>query len=161
MVEAQHIAQRTRYDIEMMQEIGFCSELRTIPRVIPAVNPVRTLIDYFPKDSTSFVRVTYPAVLFMADTRAKKSLIDNGFRLPSAFDNRPLNFEDFNHRINQVIYVSATPGATARARALGVRLSRQAIRWSRLDPIIEARSTTCWARFTRSPARRSAYWLPP
>lgn len=146
LVEAQRIAQRTRYDIEMMQEIGFCSGIENYSRVISGREPGSapfTLIDYFPKDFLLIVdesHVTLPQVraMYHGDYARKKSLIDNGFRLPSAFDNRPLNFEEFNDRINQVIYVSATPGDYERERS--GQIVEQVIRpTGLLDTIIEVR----------------------
>lgn len=146
LVEAQRIAQRTRYDIEMMQEIGFCSGIENYSRVISGREPGSapfTLIDYFPKDFLLIVdesHVTLPQVraMYHGDYARKKSLIDNGFRLPSAFDNRPLNFEEFNDRINQAIYVSATPGDYERERS--GQIVEQVIRpTGLLDPIIEVR----------------------
>lgn len=146
LVEAQRIAQRTRYDIEMMQEIGFCSGIENYSRVISGREPGSapfTLIDYFPKDFLLIVdesHVTLPQAraMYHGDYARKKSLIDNGFRLPSAFDNRPLNFEEFNDRINQVIYVSATPGDYERERS--GQIVEQVIRpTGLLDPIIEVR----------------------
>ncbi len=146
LVEAQRIAQRTRYDIEMMQEIGFCSGIENYSRAISGREPGSapfTLIDYFPKDFLLIVdesHVTLPQVraMYHGDYARKKSLIDNGFRLPSAFDNRPLNFEEFNDRINQVIYVSATPGDYERERS--GQIVEQVIRpTGLLDPIIEVR----------------------
>lgn len=146
LVEAQRIAQRTRYDIEMMQEIGFCSGIENYSRVIsgrvPGSAPF-TLIDYFPKDFLLIVdesHVTLPQVraMYHGDYARKKSLIDNGFRLPSALDNRPLNFKEFNDRIHQVIYVSATPGDYERERS--GQIVEQVIRpTGLLDPVIEVR----------------------
>ena len=146
LVEAQRIAQRTRYDIEMMQEIGFCSGIENYSRVISgraAGSAPFTLLDYFPKDFLLIVdesHVTLPQVraMYHGDYARKKSLIDNGFRLPSALGNRPLNFEEFNHRINQVIYVSATPGDYVRERS--GQIVEQVIRpTGLLDPIVEVR----------------------
>nr|WP_300128280.1 excinuclease ABC subunit UvrB [uncultured Butyricicoccus sp.] len=146
LVEAQRIAQRTRYDIEMMQEIGFCSGIENYSRVISGRAPGSapfTLIDYFPKDFLLIVdesHVTLPQVraMYHGDYARKKSLIDNGFRLPSALDNRPLNFEEFNDRIHQVIYVSATPGDYERERS--GQIVEQVIRpTGLLDPVIEVR----------------------
>lgn len=146
LVEAQRIAQRTRYDIEMMQEIGFCSGIENYSRVISGREPGSapfTLIDYFPKDfllivDESHVMLPQVRAMYHGDYARKKSLIDNGFRLPSAFDNRPLNFEEFNDRINQVIYVSATPGDYERERS--GQIVEQVIRpTGLLDPIIEVR----------------------
>ncbi len=118
LLEAQRIRHRTQYDIEMMREIGFCSGIENYSRTISGRKPGSapfTLIDYFPKDFLLIVdesHVTLPQVrgMFAGDHARKKSLIDYGFRLPSAFDNRPLNFDEFEDRINQVVYVSATPG---------------------------------------------------
>ena len=146
LVEAQRIAQRTRYDIEMMQEIGFCSGIENYSRVISGRAPGSapfTLMDYFPKDFLLIVdesHVTLPQVraMYHGDYARKKSLIDNGFRLPSALDNRPLNFEEFNDRIHQVIYVSATPGDYERERS--GQIVEQVIRpTGLLDPLIEVR----------------------
>lgn len=146
LVEAQRIAQRTRYDIEMMQEIGFCSGIENYSRVISGRAPGSapfTLMDYFPKDFLLIVdesHVTLPQVraMYHGDYARKKSLIENGFRLPSALDNRPLNFEEFNDRIHQVIYVSATPGDYERERS--GQIVEQVIRpTGLLDPLIEVR----------------------
>ncbi len=145
-VEAQRIAQRTRYDIEMMQEIGFCSGIENYSRVISGREPGSapcTLIDYFPKDFLLIIdesHVTLPQVraMYHGDFARKTSLIENGFRLPSALDNRPLNFEEFNDRINQVIYVSATPGEYEKERS--GQIVEQVIRpTGLLDPIIDVR----------------------
>ena len=146
LVEAQRIAQRTRYDIEMMQELGFCSGIENYSRVISGRAPGSapyTLLDYFPKDFLLIVdesHVTLPQVraMFHGDLARKNSLIDNGFRLPSARDNRPLNFEEFNERIHQVIYVSATPGDYERERS--GQIVEQVIRpTGLLDPRIDVR----------------------
>ena len=146
LVEAQRIAQRTRYDIEMMQEIGFCSGIENYSRVISGREPGSapcTLLDYFPKDFLLIVdesHVTLPQVraMYHGDFARKTSLIENGFRLPSALDNRPLNFEEFNARINQVIYVSATPGDYEKERS--GQIVEQVIRpTGLLDPLIDVR----------------------
>ena len=118
LIEAQRIHERTMYDCEMLSEIGFCSGIENYSRVISGREPGSapyTLLDYFPKDFLLVVdesHVTLPQVrgMYAGDHARKQSLIDYGFRLPSAFDNRPLNFEEFENKINQVIYVSATPG---------------------------------------------------
>ena len=125
LIEAQRIRQRTEYDIEMMQEIGYCSGIENYSRLIAnrkPGSPPMTLLDYFPKDFLLFVdesHVTLPQVhaMYNGDRARKTSLIDFGFRLPSAYDNRPLKFEEFEKRIYQRIYVSATPGAYERERA--------------------------------------------
>ena len=118
LLEAQRIEERTKYDIEMLREVGFCSGVENYSRILsgrePGSSPY-TLLDYFPKDYILFVdesHVTLPQVRGMSggDYARKKNLVEYGFRLPSAFDNRPLFFEEFEERIGQVIFVSATPG---------------------------------------------------
>ncbi|MGN0452839.1 MAG: excinuclease ABC subunit UvrB [Ruminococcus sp.] len=118
LLEAQRIEQRTRYDIEMLREIGFCSGIENYSRVLsgrPAGSMPTTLLDYFPEDFLLFVdesHVSLPQVrgMFAGDRARKEILVDYGFRLPSAFDNRPLNFDEFYGHINQALFVSATPG---------------------------------------------------
>ena len=125
LIEAQRIRQRTDYDIEMMQELGYCSGIENYSRVISnraPGSPPMTLLDYFPKDFLLFVdesHVTLPQVraMYRGDHARKQSLVDYGFRLPSAYDNRPLKFDEFTDRIHQRIYVSATPGPYERERA--------------------------------------------
>ena len=125
LVEAQRIRQRTDYDIEMMQELGYCSGIENYSRVISnrePGSPPMTLLDYFPKDFLLFVdesHVTLPQVraMYRGDRARKESLVNYGFRLPSAFDNRPLQFDEFTQRIHQRVYVSATPGQYERERA--------------------------------------------
>ncbi len=145
-VEAQRIEQRTRYDMEMMEEIGFCSGIENYSRVLSGRKPGSapyTLVDYFPKDFLMIIdesHVTIPQVraMYAGDQARKKSLIDNGFRLPSALDNRPLNFEEFQERIHQVIYVSATPSDFEKSRSS--QIVEQLIRpTGLLDPIISVR----------------------
>ena len=118
LVEAQRIEQRTNYDMEMLQEIGFCKGIENYSRVLAgrkAGSAPNTLLDYFPDDYLMFVdesHVMLPQVrsMYAGDRARKSNLIDYGFRLPSAFDNRPLNFDEFYERINQAVFVSATPG---------------------------------------------------
>ena len=118
LVEAQRIHQRTSYDIEMLQEIGFCQGIENYSRIIsgrPAGSAPYTLMDYFPDDFLLIVdesHVTIPQVrgMYNGDRARKNSLVEYGFRLPSAYDNRPLNFDEFEQRINQAVFVSATPG---------------------------------------------------
>ena len=145
-VEAQRIEQRTRYDMEMMEEIGFCSGIENYSRVLSGRKPGSapyTLMNYFPKDFLMIIdesHVTIPQVraMYAGDQARKKSLIDNGFRLPSALDNRPLNFEEFQERIHQVIYVSATPSDFEKSRSS--QIVEQLIRpTGLLDPIISVR----------------------
>ncbi len=125
LIEAQRIRQRTDYDIEMMQELGYCSGIENYSRVISnraPGSPPMTLLDSFPKDFLLFVdesHVTLPQVraMYRGDRARKESLVEFGFRLPSAFDNRPLKFDEFIQRIHQRVYVSATPGEYERERA--------------------------------------------
>lgn len=146
LLEAQRIEQRTSYDIEMMREIGFCQGIENYSRHISGRAPGSapyTLLDYFPDDFLLVVdesHVTIPQVraMYNGDRARKESLVNFGFRLPSAFDNRPLNFQEFNERLNQVIYVSATPAEYERERA--VQIAEQVIRpTGLLDPEIEVR----------------------
>ena len=143
LIEAQRIAQRTRYDIEMLREIGFCSGIENYSRVLsrrPPGSVPYTLLDHFPKDFLLIVdesHVTLPQVRAMqaGDHARKKTLIDYGFRLPSAYDNRPLSFAEFNEHIGQAIYVSATPGPLEKERS--GRIVEQVIRpTSLLDPLV-------------------------
>ena len=145
-IEAQRIRQRTLYDIEMMQEIGYCSGIENYSRVIegrPVGSPPHTLMDYFPDDFLMFIdesHVTLPQVhaMFNGDHARKTTLVEYGFRLPCAFDNRPLKFEEFEKRINQVIYVSATPGKYEQERS--GQIAEQVIRpTGLLDPEVEVR----------------------
>ena len=122
LVEEQRLKQRVLYDIEMMQELGYCSGIENYSRVIegrPVGSPPHTLLDYFPKDFLLFIdesHVTLPQVraMYNGDHARKTALVDYGFRLPCAYDNRPLKFEEFEQRLNQVVYVSATPGEYER-----------------------------------------------
>ena len=143
LLEAQRIAQRTHYDMEMLQEIGFCSGIENYSRILsgrpPGSTPM-TLLDHFPKDFLLFVdesHVTIPQVggMYAGDRARKTTLVDYGFRLPSAFDNRPLNFDEFYSHINQAVYVSATPGKFEREKS--GRVVEQVIRPTGLvDPEI-------------------------
>ena len=146
LIEAQRIKQRTMYDVEMMQELGYCSGIENYSRVIegrPVGSPPHTLLDYFPKDFVLFIdesHVTLPQVraMYNGDRARKTTLVDYGFRLPCAFDNRPLKFEEFEKRVNQVVYVSATPGEYERTRS--GQIVEQVIRpTGLLDPRIEVR----------------------
>jgi len=144
LLEAQRLEQRTRYDIELLREIGFCSGIENYSRHLDgrsAGEPPATLLNYFPKDFVVFIdesHVTVPQVggMFRGDRSRKETLVDFGFRLPSAVDNRPLQFEEFDKLIHQVIYVSATPGNFELERA-GGRVSEQVIRPTGLvDPVV-------------------------
>ncbi|HRU96989.1 MAG TPA: excinuclease ABC subunit UvrB [Ruminococcus sp.] len=124
LIEAQRIKERTQYDMEMIREVGYCSGVENYSRVLagrPAGSTPLTLLDHFPHDFLLFVdesHVTLPQVraMYAGDRARKTTLVDYGFRLPSAMDNRPLNFDEFNEHINQAIYVSATPGTIEREK---------------------------------------------
>ncbi len=146
LIEAQRIEERTRYDLEMLREIGFCSGIENYSRVMAGREPGSTpytLLDFFPDDFLLFVdesHVTLPQVRGMSggDRARKTNLIDYGFRLPSAFDNRPLQFEEFEARLNQTVYVSATPGDYEQEHAQ--QQVEQLIRpTGLLDPEVEVR----------------------
>lgn len=146
LIEAQRIEQRVNYDMEMLQEIGFCPGIENYSRVLsgrPAGSTPFTLLDFFPKDFLLFVdesHVTIPQVRGMpgGDRARKKNLVDYGFRLPSAYDNRPLFFHEFEEKLHQVIYVSATPAEYERRNA--EQIAEQLIRpTGLLDPEIEVR----------------------
>ena len=146
LLEAQRLEQRTNYDLEMMQEMGYCSGIENYSRHLTgrkAGDAPYTLLDYFPEDFLIVIdesHVTLPQVhaMYAGDRSRKVSLVENGFRLPSAFDNRPLTFEEFSARINQIIYVSATPGKYEQEQAQ--QTAQQIIRpTGLLDPEIEVR----------------------
>ncbi|MFO3666685.1 excinuclease ABC subunit UvrB [Anaerococcus kampingiae] len=149
LLEAQRIEQRTRYDIEMLKEIGFCSGIENYSAHLsqrPRGSRPYTLIDYFPKDFVLMVdesHVSIPQVggMYAGDRSRKQNLVDYGFRLPSALDNRPLKFEEFEKLINQTIYVSATPGPYEMEKT-GGKIVEQIIRpTGLLDPLVEIRPT--------------------
>jgi len=146
LVEAQRILQRTRYDIEMMREVGFCNGIENYSRHIsgrPAGSAPFTLMDYFPDDyllvaDEAHVSIPQVRAMYAGDRSRKENLVDFGFRLPSAFDNRPLCFEEFEERINQVVFVSATPAEYERTHS--AQIVEQVIRPTGLiDPEIEVR----------------------
>lgn len=148
LIEAQRIEQRTHYDMEMLREVGYCSGVENYSRVLsgrPAGSTPQTLLDHFPEDFLLIVdesHVTLPQVraMYAGDRARKTTLVDYGFRLPSAFDNRPLNFDEFNAHINQAIYVSATPGKIEREKT--DIIVEQVIRPTGLvDPEITVKST--------------------
>lgn len=149
LIEAQRIEERTRYDLEMMQEIGYCSGVENYSRILagraPGSTPM-TLLDYFPKDFLMFIdesHVTLPQIRAMSggDRKRKENLVNYGFRLPSAFDNRPLFFDEFEKKVNQIIYVSATPSEYERTRSK--QIVEQLIRPTGLvDPEVEVRPVT-------------------
>ena len=146
LLEAQRIGERTRYDLEMLRETGFCSGVENYSRILsgraPGSTPY-TLLDYFPKDFLMFIdesHVTVPQVRGMSggDLARKKNLVEYGFRLPSAYDNRPLNFTEFEQHLNQVIFVSATPAEYEKTHS--VQTAEQIIRpTGLLDPMVEVR----------------------
>lgn len=146
ILEAQRLEQRTRYDLEMMREVGYCSGIENYSRHLSdrkAGEPPFTLLDYFPDDylimiDESHVTVPQLRAMYNGDRSRKETLVDYGFRLPSALDNRPLTFDEFTERINQIIYVSATPGPYEMGAQ--TNLAEQIIRpTGLLDPSIEVR----------------------
>jgi excinuclease ABC subunit B len=148
LIEAQRIRERTTYDMEMLSEIGFCKGIENYSRVMAGRAPGSapcTLLDYFPEDFLLFVdesHVTLPQVrsMYAGDQARKKSLVDFGFRLPSAYDNRPLTFDEFYHHVNQAVFVSATPGDWELSKASQV--VEQVIRpTGLLDPEIFVKPT--------------------
>lgn len=145
-IEAYRIKQRTNYDMDMMREIGYCSGIENYSRYFDGRAPGQppyTLLDYFPDDFIMFIDESHMSLpqlraMYNGDRARKTNLVDYGFRLPSAFDNRPLNFEEFNERITQVVYVSATPGPYELKMADNI--AEQVIRPTGLvDPPIEVR----------------------
>lgn len=149
LLEAQRLEQRTRYDIEMLKEIGFCSGIENYSRHLsqrePGSRPY-TLIDYFPKDFVLMVdesHVSIPQVggMYEGDRARKQNLVDYGFRLPSALDNRPLKFNEFESLVNQAIYVSATPGPYEMGKTGGDMVEQIIRPTGLLDPLVEVRPT--------------------
>ena len=146
LLEAQRIAQRTAYDLEMLTEIGFCTGIENYSRVIQGRapgTPPTTLLDYFPDDFLLFVdesHVTLPQcrAMYAGDRSRKDSLVNYGFRLPSAYDNRPLNFQEFDSKLNQIVYVSATPADYETQRS-GQTVEQVIRPTGLLDPEVEVR----------------------
>ena len=143
LLEAQRLLQRTNFDLEMMREIGYCNGIENYSPYMDGRSPGEppyTLLDYFPEDFLLFVdesHVTLPQVraMYAGDRSRKETLVEYGFRLPAAFDNRPLTFEEFSSKLNQVIYVSATPGPYEMEKS--TRVVEQIIRpTGLLDPEI-------------------------
>ncbi|PIY23988.1 MAG: excinuclease ABC subunit B, partial [Deltaproteobacteria bacterium CG_4_10_14_3_um_filter_60_8] len=150
LVEAQRLDQRTRFDLEMIQELGYCNGIENYSRHLTGQKPGEpppTLMDYFPDDFVLFIDESHIAVpqvrgMYRGDRSRKTTLVEFGFRLPSALDNRPLQFEEFRARLHQTIYVSATPGDYEMEMAAG-RVAEQLIRPTGLmDPKIEVRPAT-------------------
>ncbi len=149
LIEAQRIGERVRYDVEMMKEIGYCSGIENYSRYFDGRKPGEppfTLLDYFPKDFILFIdesHMTVPQLraMYNGDRSRKQALVDYGFRLPAAYDNRPLKFDEFKTRIHQTVYVSATP-APYELELSGGRFTRQVIRpTGLLDPPVTVRPT--------------------
>ncbi len=146
LIEAQRIAQRTAYDLEMLTEIGFCNGIENYSRVIQGRapgTPPTTLLDYFPDDFLLFIDESHATLpqcraMFAGDRSRKDALVNYGFRLPSAYDNRPLNFTEFDSKINQVIYVSATPAEYEKTRS-GQTVEQVIRPTGLLDPVVEVR----------------------
>ncbi|MSO95082.1 MAG: excinuclease ABC subunit UvrB [Thermoleophilia bacterium] len=149
LLEAHRIRQRTEYDMEMMKELGFCNGIENYSRVLegrPAGSPPHTLLDYFPSDFLCFIDESHQSVpqiggMYEGDRSRKQTLVDFGFRLPSALDNRPLRFDEFLQRVGQTIFVSATPGSYELGNSTVI--SEQLIRPTGIiDPVVELRATT-------------------
>ena len=146
LLEAQRISQRTAYDLEMLTEICFCSGIENYSRVIQGRapgTPPTTLLDYFPEDFLLFVdesHVTLPQcrAMYAGDRSRKDALVNYGFRLPSAYDNRPLNFQEFDSKLNQIVYVSATPADYETERS-GQTVEQVIRPTGLLDPEVEVR----------------------
>lgn len=149
LIEAQRIEQRTRYDVEMLREVGTCKGIENYSRHITGLPPGSrpyTLIDYIPDDfliiiDESHVMLPQLRAMYAGDRSRKQSLVDYGFRLPSALDNRPLKFEEFNELIHQIVYVSATPAAYEREQSSGISAEQIIRPTGLLDPVIELHST--------------------
>jgi excinuclease ABC subunit B len=148
MLEAHRIRQRTEYDLEMMQELGFCNGIENYSRILdgrPAGSPPHTLLDYFPKDYVVFIDESHQSVpqiggMYEGDRSRKQTLVDFGFRLPSALDNRPLRFDEFLAKVPQMVFVSATPGPYEQRHS--TRIAEQLIRPTGVvDPDVELRPT--------------------
>jgi excinuclease ABC subunit B len=149
LVEAQRLEQRTRFDVEMMKEMGYCHGIENYSRHLSGRlpgEPPPTLLDYLPQDALLFIDESHQTVpqlhgMYHGDRSRKQTLVDYGFRLPSALDNRPLMFEEFEHRVDQVMYVSATPGPYELTRAGGVVVEQIIRPTGLIDPEIEVRPT--------------------
>src|SRR4051812_43293913 len=148
MLEAHRIRQRTEYDVEMMRELGFCNGIENYSRILdgrPAGSAPHTLLDYFPSDYVVFVDESHQTIpqiggMYEGDRSRKQTLVDHGFRLPSALDNRPLRFDEFLEKVGQMVFVSATPGAWELRHS--TRVAEQLIRPTGIvDPEVELRAT--------------------
>ncbi|HEY3743416.1 MAG TPA: helicase-related protein, partial [Bryobacteraceae bacterium] len=147
LIEAQRISQRVKFDLEMIQQIGYCHGIENYSRHfsgrLPGEAPP-TLLDYLPQDSLLFIdesHVSVPQIqgMYHGDRSRKKNLVEYGFRMPSALDNRPLTFEEFENRVNQVVYVSATPGPYELTKAAGVVVEQIIRPTGLIDPTVEVR----------------------
>ncbi len=149
LVEAQRLQQRTRFDIEMMKEMGYCHGIENYSRHLSGRlpgEPPPTLLDYLPQDALLFIDESHQTVpqvrgMYHGDRSRKQTLVDYGFRLPSALDNRPLTFEEFEHRVGQCLYVSATPASYELTKAAGVVVEQIIRPTGLIDPEIEVRPT--------------------
>lgn len=147
LVEAQRLEQRTMFDLEMIQELGYCTGIENYSRHLtgkPEGAPPPNLLDYFPENFILFIDESHIGIpqlngMYNGDRSRKQTLVDFGFRLPSALDNRPLRFDEFQERINQVVYVSATPGDYELNRSMGVVVEQVIRPTGLLDPVIEVR----------------------
>jgi len=147
LVELQRLHQRVIYDIEMMKEMGYCSGIENYSRFLDGRKqgePPHTLLDYFPEDFLLFMDESHVAIgqlhgMYRGDRSRKETLVDYGFRLPSALDNRPLQFEEFERRVNQVVFVSATPGDHELQKSGGVVVEQVVRPTGLVDPIVEVR----------------------
>ena len=161
MLEAHRIRQRTEYDLEMMQELGFCNGIENYSRILdgrPAGSAPHTLLDYFPSDYVVFIDESHQTVpqiggMYEGDRSRKQTLVDFGFRLPSALDNRPLRFDEFLEKVQQVVFVSATPGRVGAAPLDGRRRAA--------DPADRHRRPRDRAAPDEEPDRRPAERDPP
>src|SRR5712664_3631004 len=147
MIEAQRLYQRTMFDLEMMREIGYCHGIENYSRHfsgrLPGEAPP-TLLDYLPSDSIMFLDESHQTIpqlhgMYHGDRSRKETLVEYGFRMPSALDNRPLTFEEFEHRTNQLIYVSATPGPYELTKSAGVVVEQIIRPTGLIDPPVEIR----------------------
>src|SRR5450759_2885552 len=147
LIEAQRLFQRTMFDLEMMNEIGYCHGIENYSRHfsgrLPGEAPP-TLLDYLPNDSLVFIDESHQTIpqlhgMYHGDRSRKEVLVSHGFRLPSALDNRPLTFEEFEHRVNQVVYVSATPGPYELTKSAGVVVEQIIRPTGLIDPEVEVR----------------------
>ena len=173
LLEAQRLRMRTTYDIEMLRQVGSCSGIENYSRHIDgraAGSPPNTLLDYFPEDFLLVIDESHNTVpqigaMYEGDVSRKRALVEHGFRLPSAIDNRPLTWDEFSERIGQTVYLSATPGPYELQRVSG-EVVEQVIRPTGLiDPRSSssrprARSTTWWTRSGRVPSGQSGCWSP-